>query len=34
MFFTSNIVLVKETRREVNAKLEIWRNAIESKSLG
>lgn len=30
MLFANNIVLVDKTRRGVNAKLEIWRDALES----
>ena len=30
-FFADDIVLMDETRSEVNVKLEIWRNAQESK---
>ena len=29
--FADDIVLLDETRSEVNVKLEIWRNALESK---
>jgi hypothetical protein len=31
MFFADDIVLVDETRHGVNVKLEIWRDALESK---
>ncbi|GMP72492.1 hypothetical protein CsSME_00030512 [Camellia sinensis var. sinensis] len=31
MFFVDDIVLVDETRKRVNTKLEIWRKALESK---
>ena len=31
MLFADDIVLVDETARGVNAKLEIWREALESK---
>jgi hypothetical protein len=31
MFLANNIVLVDETRRGVKAKLNIWRDALESK---
>ena len=31
MLFVEDIVLVNETRHGVNAKLEIWRDALESK---
>ena len=33
MLFTDDIVLVVETKVEVNAKLELWREALESKGL-
>ncbi|KAL6583047.1 hypothetical protein OROMI_005125 [Orobanche minor] len=33
MLFADDIVLVAETRREVNAKLELWRSKLESLSL-
>ena len=32
MLFVDNIVLVDETRSELYAKLEIWRDILESKS--
>ena len=32
MFFADDIVLVAELREEINVKLEIWRNTLESKS--
>ena len=31
MFFANDIVLVVKTKVEVNAKLELWREALESK---
>ena len=31
MLFVDDIVLVTETKVEVNAKLELWREALESK---
>jgi len=31
MLFTTDIVLVDETRAEVNAKLELWRKTLESR---
>ena len=31
MLFADDIVLEDETRHEVNVKLEIWRNTLESK---
>ena len=31
MFFADDIVLMDDPRSEVNVKLEIWRNAQESK---
>ena len=31
MLFTNYIILVAETKVEVNAKLELWREALESK---
>ena len=33
MLFVDNIVLVAETKVEINAKLELWREALESKGL-
>jgi hypothetical protein len=33
MCFVDDIVLVDETRYRVNVKLEIWRDALESKGL-
>ena len=33
MLFANDIVLVAETKVEVNAKLELWREALESKVL-
>ena len=33
MLFAENIVLVAETKVEVNTKLELWREALESKGL-
>ena len=33
MLFADDIVLVVETKVEVNAKLELWREALESKGL-
>ena len=33
MLFTDDIVLVAETKVEVNAKLELWKEALESKGL-
>ena len=33
MLFADDIVLVAETKVEVNAKLELWREALESKGL-
>ena len=33
MLFTDDTVLVAEIKVEVNAKLEIWREALESKGL-
>ena len=33
MFFADDIVLVAETKVDVNAKLELWREALESKEL-
>ena len=32
MLFADDIVLVAETKVEVNAKLELWRETLESKS--
>ena len=29
MLFTDDIILVAETKVEVNAKLELWREALE-----
>ena len=34
MFSIDDIVLVNETRSGVNAKLETWRDALESKGFG
>ena len=31
MFFTDDIIVVDETRSEVNAKLEIWQDTLEYK---
>ena len=31
MLFADDIVLIDETKYEVNAKLEVWREALESK---
>ena len=31
MLFTNDIVLIDETKSRVNAKLEVWRQALESK---
>ena len=31
MLFPDNIALVAETKGKVNAKLELWREALESK---
>ena len=31
MFFTDDIVLIEESREDVNCKLEMWREALESK---
>ena len=33
MLFADDIVLVTETKVEVNAKLELWKEALESKGL-
>ena len=33
MLFADDIVLVAETKVEVNAKLELWREALKSKGL-
>ena len=33
MLFVDDIVLVAETKVEVNAKLELWREALESKGM-
>ena len=33
MFFADDIVLVAETKVGVNAKLELWREVLESKGL-
>ena len=32
MLFADDIVLVNETRAEVNAKLKLWRQTLESRS--
>ena len=31
MLFTNDIIVVDETRSEVNAKLEIWQDTLEYK---
>ncbi|KAL4204701.1 hypothetical protein AMTRI_Chr01g111220 [Amborella trichopoda] len=31
MLFADDIVLIEETQNDVNTKLELWRNALESK---
>ena len=33
MLFADDIVLVAETKVQINAKLELWREALESKGL-
>ena len=33
MLFANDIVLVAETKVKVNAKLELWREALKSKGL-
>ena len=33
MFFADDIVLMAETKIKVNAKLELWRETLESKGL-
>ena len=33
MFFADDIILITETKVEVDAKLELWREALESKGL-
>ena len=30
MLFTNNIVLIEESREELNGKLELWRKALEA----
>jgi len=30
MLFDDDVVLIDETREEVNAKLELWRDVLES----